>query len=266
MKFSGRVSETKPTLTTLSPESSQIAEKFRKYWVDEENFPLIKDVTEYIPVKKGTSGWSTRKGIDRIVVHCTDSVSSAIDTAEYHISDESHIKNMKSIAYHGFVETDGTCLQNLEYNKYSWHVGIWNSTSLAIAMQYRATGAKNAPSEKIYKSMSSYCAAMCLGLGVSPSQVVGHRELQFTGWINSKDNLVKTCPGKLADMDLIRRRTAKKIQKFLSYMSVMPYTGKIDGVFGPKSQASFDAFVNNEMNRLLFMAAVHEVGTEKDAK
>jgi hypothetical protein len=210
--------------------------------------PINTSILETMPTK---GKWSKRTTINRLVVHCNDNGDwGPVDTANYHISPDCHIKNMKGIAYHVFIDTKGDVWKTSEYDNKTWHVGFWNSGSLAVCLQYRGTHNLNPPNSSQLASLHTTLAGLCLGLGIEPTKanIVGHRELQYTGWINNKDNLLKTCPGMGVDLDKVRKNTVMYIQKVLRDVSLVPgslwiaYQGKIDGDYGPKTRESFLSF------------------------
>lgn len=221
--------------------------------------PISTSILNSLP----TNGeWRKYPGIKRLVIHCNDNGNwGPMDTAKYHISPDCHIKNMKGIAYHVFIDAKGDVYKTSNYDNVTWHVGIWNRSSLAVCIQYRGTGNTNPPNSFVQSSLHTTLAALSLAYGVT--EIVGHRELQFTGWINNKDNLLKTCPGIAVNLDKVRRNTTMYIQKFLRDVGavcpvVVPYTDKIDGIWGPMTQRSFDSFASY---RPQFIEVIHRNST-----
>jgi hypothetical protein len=76
---------------------------------------------------------------------------------------------------------------------------------------------------------------------------VGHRELKGTGWTMFKGSkrLRKTCPGIKVDLDKVRRSVARFMQIVLGADGF--YTGKVDGLFGPRSKKAFESYLSQEL-------------------
>ena len=142
---------------------------------------------------------------------------------------------------------EGKLYQTLDWKEVSWHAGVWNPGSLAIALMFRVSNMAGkdvfpAP-ELALKTLQTRCGDICLQLGLTPDKVVGHRELKGTGWFFSKGSkrLRKTCPGLKVDLDLLRHNIASYMQIVLKMHGV--YSGKIDGQFGSMSRSSFTEYL-----------------------
>lgn len=182
----------------------------------------------------------TAKGYKRIAVHTTDWVTTPEKLAKYDIG-PNHISDTgcPGITYHDLIMKDGSIFHTLPYDEVSWHVGNFNSGSLAVALMYKCTipNSKDqlAPTEDALKSLQTHCGDLCLKYSIEPKNVVGHRELFGTGWFWQKGSrrLRKSCPGKRVDLDLLRHNVATYMQIRLKMKGL--YKGAIDGDFGKKS-------------------------------
>lgn len=203
-----------------------------------------------------TKAYSKRSSfsIKRIVVHTTNWDTTVHKLAKYDVTPYfvlggkkiyNHISKTgcPAITYHEVIMNDGVVYKTLDQTEIAWHVGIWNSGSLGIALMYIATNPltgkdEYAPLDKQLRSLQTRCGDLCLQLGITPQNVVGHRELKGTGWFFSKGSKMfrKTCPGMLLDLDVLRKNVALYMQILLKCRGL--YEGEIDGDFGPKSKAA----------------------------
>lgn len=185
--------------------------------------------------------------IKRIVIHTTDWTTTPERIAKYDI-EPNHISDTgcPAITYHEIVGTSGELYSTLPYEEVSWHVGMWNPGSLAIALCYRCSNKKGqdvyAPKKVLLRALEARCGEICLDLGLIPDKVVGHRELKGTGWtmFNGSKRLRKTCPGMRVDLDEVRCNVAKHMQVVLGANGI--YTGRVDGLFGPKSTQALTVY------------------------
>lgn len=185
--------------------------------------------------------------IKRIVIHTTDWIVTPQRLAEYDIS-PNHISatGCPAITYHELVMNDGKIFKTLPWTETSWHVGLWNPGSLALALVFKATDKEDkdqyAPSKNSLLSLQTRCGDICLQLALTPDKVKGHRELKGTGWFWQKGSkrLRKTCPGLKVDMDLLRTNIAIYMQCRLKLEGL--YSGEIDGQFGKKSRAALKEY------------------------
>ena len=205
---------------------------------------MVQDISDTLPRNPDKKhDLRSLSDIVRIVLHTTDWDTQPKRIAEYdcgknHISDT----GCPAITYSEIIMKDGIVYRTLPYEEISWHVGPWNKGSLALALMFRVCDSKGidtfAPTEESLKAAISRCGELCLELGIAPDNVVGHRELEFTGWTWSKGSKVrrKTCPGMQIDLDLFRTRVAAYIQVKMATRGL--YNGDIDGDFGPASKAA----------------------------
>ena len=146
--------------------------------------------------------------IKRIVVHTTDWGASAKTIAEYDVK-PNHISDTgcPAITYHELIGISGNPYKTLDYEEISWHAGVWNPSSVAIALAYKCSNKKGEdvykPRKKLMTALHVRCGELCFKFGLTPKSVVGHRELKGTGWNFFKGSKVlrKTCPGINVDFD-----------------------------------------------------------------
>lgn len=212
-----------------------------KELLKEFDVPDIIDLS-YGLAKHPTKFYKERElsGIKRIVVHTTDWGTSPKRIAEYDVK-PNHISKTgcPAITYHEMIGINGDPYKTLDYREISWHAGVWNASSLAIALCYKCTNKEGEdvykPKKRLLKALELRCGELCLKLGLTPFSVVGHRELKGTGWILFKGSkkLRKTCPGLHVDLNLLRINVARYMQIILGIHGL--YTDAVDGMFGPKS-------------------------------
>ena len=161
--------------------------------------------------------------IARVVLHCTaDDDKPGADVyslAKYDISPECHINpdvGCPTITYHYYIElVNGNCIvyQCLDHDVWSWHVGSWNRTSLAVAMDY--DGISNLPVIK-WEAAAKTVAWILHELGLPASAAVFHRELEWTGWSMSPSGekiYRKQCPGKRLDPWEFRQKVGEYLDR-----------------------------------------------------
>lgn len=204
--------------------------------------------------------------VNKIVVHTTDRNWTIEQLVEFDvkgkltyenpladvklITDFNHIAEdgVPAITYHDVVMPDGNVYHTLPYREVSWHAGGYNSSSIAVALMYQCVDPNTnkdtyAPNDNMIKSLQCHCGDLCLDLKLSPMSVVGHRELQGTGWIPGSygsKRLRKTCPGMKVDLDLLRKNIATYMQVQLNIKGL--YTGAIDGLFLNQSRAALKRY------------------------
>jgi N-acetyl-anhydromuramyl-L-alanine amidase AmpD len=148
--------------------------------------------------------------IDTIVLHCTAMPDWNVwRTARYHTG-PNHISQdgCPTIAYAYFVEPDGLLYRCLTHDVRSWHAGPWNERSIGVCMAYEA--GDDPPPRRQLEVAARMCASLALELGLGPERVMGHRELEGTGYVIEDGLRVerKECPGAAVDMDAFRRTVA----------------------------------------------------------
>ncbi len=192
--------------------------------------------------------------IKKIALHTTDWDITPEALAQYDIG-PNHISSSgcPTITYSYLVQKDGTVCKTANEDVVTWHVGNHNRSCLGVSLVYKTDPAYESgkvktptpgklPTVSQMDSAKELLAALCLKFRLPPSAVVGHRELEGTGWFWQKGHrqLRKTCPGMAIDMDLIRRELAGLMQQVLKDKGL--YTGTVDGIWGPKSQKALEGF------------------------
>jgi len=207
-----------------------------------------KDIADTLP-KHPTKKYETRdlSAIKRIVLHTTDDDCSIVGLNRYDISPGCHVSatGCPSITYSEIIMPDDIAYHTLDWTIISWHVGTWNTSSLGVAMMYKATdkeGDAVAPSDSMLQLTIKHLSSMCLTLGLEPKNIVGHRELLGTGHTieNGKKVYRKTCPGSTVDMDDLRSEVAKVMQYTMREAGV--YLNIVDGIFGKNSIAALKKY------------------------
>lgn len=219
----------------------------------------VIDIKNVLP-RHETRTYNKRKlsDIKRLVIHTSDWLATPEQIASYDISPKCHIspgKGCPAVTYAEMINTDGVCFSTLDWTEVSWHVGVWNKSSLGLVLLYKCSDSSGedvsafnlvyAPTTKMLSSAWKRSGDILLKLGLPPTDkhLVGHRELRFTGWLpGAKGSRVlrKTCPGWGVDMDAFRTMTAKYVQLVLKRYG---YTGQVDGIFGPLSDAAFKKYL-----------------------
>jgi hypothetical protein len=197
------------------------------------------------PTKR--SKWRKKSDIKRVVIHTTDINSNPWALARYDIG-PNHISltGCPCITYANIIMDSGLVYRTLAAQEVSWHVGMWNFSSLGVALMYKCSDDKGVdsfgPTQEALNSLYALVAKQCLELKLEPDCVVGHRELEYTGfkWINLRKSYLKSCPGWKVDMDSVRFLVTLEMQSLLKRQGF--YRGKIDGDFGPLSKAALAAY------------------------
>jgi N-acetylmuramoyl-L-alanine amidase len=155
------------------------------------------------------------RGIDTVVLHCTAMRGwNAWDVARYHTG-PNHISpdGCPTIGYAYFVERDGLLYQCLTHDVRSWHVGPWNERAIGVCLAYEAEDAP--PPAAQLAAAADLCAWLAASLGLPSERVLGHRELEGTGYVLEGGVRVqrKECPGRAVDMDEFRRMVASAMER-----------------------------------------------------
>ena len=174
----------------------------------------LHDISRVLPVN-GQPETRDPKGIDTVVLHCTAMPDWNVwETARYHTG-PNHIcdTGCPTIAYAYFIEPDGLMYRCLTWEIRSWHVGPWNDRAIGVCMNYEA-GDEPPPPEQL-AAAAELCARLLTELDLSPDRVLGHRELEGTGFVieNGERAQRKECPGRAIDMDRFRERVAGIIER-----------------------------------------------------
>jgi N-acetyl-anhydromuramyl-L-alanine amidase AmpD len=186
--------------------------------------------------------------IDTIVLHSTGTgAPELMPLARYDVTPrpDHHIspKGCPGFTYHYYIDEDNgedesDIFLTSSYKNITWHAGNHNANSIGVCMRYKYVDNPNPPSEKQLQAVYRLLTHLCLELKIDPDNIKGHRELQGTGYtiVNGVKKLRKPCPGMLVSMSKIRYIVSMGVQRVLAELGL--YIGKIDGVFGPKSEAA----------------------------
>ncbi|MBD3348798.1 MAG: hypothetical protein GF400_06340 [Candidatus Eisenbacteria bacterium] len=167
------------------------------------------DISAALPTN-GPPQLRDESGIDTVVLHCTAMPDWNVwDTARYHTG-PNHISpdGCPTIAYAYFIEPDGLIYKCLPHSVRAWHVGPWNDRSLGVCLAYEAGEAP--PPAPQSAAAVDVCLMLTRQLGLPPDRVLGHRELEGTGYTVEDGNPVlrKECPGLAIDMPGFRAAVA----------------------------------------------------------
>jgi len=174
----------------------------------------IHDLTAVLPRNRDPE-LREPAGIDTVVLHCTAMAGWNVwATARYHTG-PNHISpdGCPTIGYAYFVERDGLIYRCLPLEVRAWHAGPWNGRAVGVCLDYEA-GEKPPPPAQL-AAAADLCAHLALALGLSHERVLGHRELEGTGYTVEGGARVerKQCPGRRIDMDEFRRRVEAAMRR-----------------------------------------------------
>jgi hypothetical protein len=217
----------------------------------------IKDLVPTLPIHpKKKVKFRKLSNIKKIVVHTTDWNIEPLELAKYDIG-PNHIDSTgcPSITYHYYIGKDGTVARTAAEEWVTWHAAGYNTESVAICLAYKTDplfesgkisqpGPNNKPTEEMLKALDALLVYLCKRLKVNPKEILGHRELEGTGFTFQKGHkqLRKTCPGMTINLDILRARVFSLLQTEMMWKGF--YTGRIDGLWGPKSEASFQLLLD----------------------
>lgn len=212
----------------------------------------IKDLVPVLPTHpKKKPKVRKLSDIKKIVVHTTDWDIQPLELAKYDLG-PNHIDSTgcPSITYHYYIGKSGEVCRTADEAWVTWHAAMHNGNSVAICLAYKTDpvfesgkskipAPGKVPTPEMTKSLLSLLAHLCKKLKVSPLEIWGHRELSGTGFILVKGHkqLRKTCPGMSIDLDALRNAVVIQLQQEMKDKGL--YAGKVDGDWGPKSQAAF---------------------------
>ncbi|MCC7431651.1 N-acetylmuramoyl-L-alanine amidase [bacterium] len=152
--------------------------------------------------------------IDKIIFHCTAQNWNVWQVCDYDLK-PNHIdaSGCPCITYTYFIEKNGTVYKCLDFDVKSWHVGKWNASSLGFCIAYNGNPKIKPKKIQIQKAIE-LAAYLCLKLGIEPKNVLGHRELEETGFrfVNGEKILRKECPGLAINLDDFRENVFSLIK------------------------------------------------------
>ncbi|MBM3307734.1 MAG: N-acetylmuramoyl-L-alanine amidase [Candidatus Eisenbacteria bacterium] len=174
----------------------------------------VHDISSVLPRNREPELRDPR-GIDTVVLHCTAMQGWNVwDTARYHTG-PNHISpdGCPTIGYAYFVERDGLLYRCLSRETRGWHAGPWNDRAIGVCLAHDG-GEEPPPPEQMFAAVD-LCAWLARDLGLAAERVLGHRELEGTGWVVEGGVRVqrKECPGRGVDMDGFRRAVALAIER-----------------------------------------------------
>ncbi len=208
----------------------------------------VVDIRTKLP-KHPFRRWKKRFEVDTIVVHCTaGSNQDPWETAKYHVAPgkENHLSKdgAPGLAYHDFINKDGTVYRCNNYTDITWHAGLYNTRSVGVVLAY--LGKKDPPPSEQLLSLEEHLTYLCICFHLSPSSIIGHREVPGMYTIVGKGSkrFKKKCPGLAIDLNKLRYNVAVRMQTFLAAEGL--YKGEIDGVFGKLSKAALSLYYPKE--------------------
>lgn len=210
------------------------------------------DFRSQIP-RHPTRKWKTRLEASHIFIHCTASDNQdPKKVAQYHITSgpQNHLSRYgaPSIAYHDFIDKQGVIYHCNNYTDITWHTKGSNNIGIGIAMAFRGQDQGALPTNHQWLALLQHVTVLCLYLKILPKNVLGHREARgFSIFSRGSIRYKKECPGMAVDLNQLRAEITVRLQKRLNAERL--YHGKIDGIFGKKSQAALMAF-QPSLNRI----------------
>lgn len=212
----------------------------------------MQDLSKTLPVHP-TKKPKIRKtsAIKQIVIHCTDWNCSLEELVKYDLG-KNHISDTgcPTCTYHYVIKQSGEIIKAVDPTVVTWHAGIHNGSSIAVALIYKTdpqfesgkakrTSSEFLPSQLMMDNLSDLLVSLCIELKIEPTQLFGHREMIDTGWFWSAGHKVlkKTCPGMGIDLPKLRTNIVTKLQIMMANQGYYNYP--IDGEWGPKSKYAF---------------------------
>jgi hypothetical protein len=174
----------------------------------------IVDITAQVPKNPNYPRIPLRdkKKLKYLVWHCSAAPPSfgvwdlvRYDLAPNHISK----RGCPCPTYAYYIEADGTVYKTAQIAWKTWHVGVWNPVALGICLAYEGKG--EPPPQAQLDAALELTVQLCREWGFDPKNVVGHRELPYTGYNPKTKRLRKACPGLQIDMDCVRREVASRL-------------------------------------------------------
>jgi hypothetical protein len=174
----------------------------------------IHDISAVLP-RNGEPEQRDERAIDTIVLHCTAMPGWNVwDVARYHTG-PNHISpdGCPTIGYAYFVEPDGLIYKCLPHGVRAWHAGPWNDRAIGVCLAYDAADVP--PPKRQLAAAAELCGLLAAQLGLGGDSVLGHRELEGTGYelVDGKAVQRKECPGMAIDMDQFRRMVVSALAR-----------------------------------------------------
>lgn len=114
-------------------------------------------------------------------------------------------RGYKDIGYNRYIEVDGRICLGRPDTVAGAHTEKLNATSLGVCCS--GHGDLEPFNERQLNSLVAQCTAWCRLYNLTADRVIGHRETPRFGGAPT----LKTCPGKLVDMDEIRARVRDEL-------------------------------------------------------
>ena len=148
--------------------------------------------------------------IDSVVVHTAGAVHKgkvvhqSVETIRsfHKAPKEEGGKGWRDIGYHWYVEVSGKGKRGRDEATTGAHARGFNSHSLAICVS--GHGDYERWNQNQLNEVVRKCVEWCRMFGLSSSAVMGHHETDDHGG----PTVYKSCPGKLIDLDAVRRMVA----------------------------------------------------------
>ena len=165
----------------------------------------LHDISAVLPTSRAPERRDSG-AIDTIALHCTGVPGWNVwDVARYHTG-PNHISldGCPTICYAYFIEPDGLIYRCLPLDVRSWHAGPWNDRAVGVCMA--SGGIVPIPRIQLAAAVE-LCARIAVELSLPPERVLGHRELEGSGYIVEGGEVIrrKECPGAAVDLDAFRR-------------------------------------------------------------
>lgn len=174
--------------------------------------------------------------VKHLIVHCSGNVNlTAQKCAQYHTtpSPNNHLstKGAPAIAYHWWIDPEGKLYKCLDEKEISWHAKGWNEKSLGICLQYDGANERLPLAQE--NTLSYFLAMYSFAMDIKPENILGHRELEGTGFIwflaqkHREKRLKKVCPGLKINLDNLR----EEVKMLRESLSSVKFTGGINNLF-----------------------------------
>ena len=144
--------------------------------------------------------------VDTIVVHAIDAINWSAEKLNalctgYPSGILASTRNEPTCSYHDYIRANSEVIHMVDYNIKTWHVGRHNKRSIGVALEYQPSDDVLLPLGQL-EALERHLYDLCLSLQIKPSRILGHRELDTTGYkmVDGEKVLRKTCPGLLVNM------------------------------------------------------------------